>query len=63
MPKEASLWYIPKDKISITKEFLSGLEPHYTKALDRKDHEPFEYFVDFDEPTENPISDEELYGS
>ena len=25
--------------------------------------EPFEYFVDFDEPTGDPISDEDLYGN
>lgn len=27
------------------------------------DFEPFEYFVDFDEPTGEPISDEDLYGN
>ena len=25
--------------------------------------EPFEYFVDFDEPIGDPISDEDLYGN
>ena len=27
------------------------------------DFEPFEYFVDFEEPTGEPISDEDLYGN
>lgn len=40
-----------------------SLELHYAKDLDQKDPEPFEYFVDFDEPTGDPISDEDLYGN
>lgn len=29
----------------------------------KNDFEPFEYFVDFDDPSGDPISDEELYGN
>jgi hypothetical protein len=29
---------------------------------EQRDFEPFEYFVDFDEPSGEPISDEDLYG-
>jgi hypothetical protein len=31
-------------------------------AEEPQDFEPFEYFVDFDEPSGEPISDKELYG-
>lgn len=50
-------------ELEIKTEISSSLEPQYTKALGQKDYEPFEYFVDFDDPTGDPISDEELYGN
>ena len=34
-----------------------------TKGLKEPISEPFEYFVDFEEPTGDPISDEDLYGN
>lgn len=40
-------------------DFLTGTIP---VAKHEKDFEPFEYFVDFDEPTGAPLSDEDLYG-
>ena len=33
------------------------------EAQQNTNFEPFEYFVDFDEPVGEPLSDEELYGS
>lgn len=30
---------------------------------EKLDFEPFEYFVDFEEPTGEPVSDEDLYGN
>lgn len=38
-------------------------EPRHVKDVEQKDIKPFEYFVDFDEPTGDPISDEDLYGN
>lgn len=35
----------------------------HTVAAKHVEIEPFEYFVDFDEPLGEPISDEDLYGS
>ena len=32
-----------------------------THIISKADFEPFEYFVDFDEPVGNPITDEDLY--
>lgn len=40
-------------------------EPKETTNLSTEhseDFEPFEYFVDFDEPTGDPLSDKDLYG-
>ena len=40
-------------------------EPVFAEKQDsatEADIEPFEYFVDFDEPTGEPLSDEDLYG-
>ena len=36
----------------------AGIEDYPTE----QDFEPFEYFVDFDEPIGEPLSDEDLYG-
>jgi len=33
------------------------------ETADNEVFEPFEYFVDFDEPTGEPLSDEDLYGN
>jgi len=39
------------------------LEPLSVKEAEQAEIEPFEYFVDFDEPIGDPISDEDLYGN
>ena len=42
-----------------TYDFISDEMPTSTYEVT----EPFEYFVDFDEPTGEPLSDEDLYGN
>lgn len=41
---------------------LASFYSKETVDTQESDSEPFEYFVDFDEPVGEPISDEELYG-
>jgi hypothetical protein len=36
-------------------------QPMTTPEYTQMDSEPFEYFVDFDEPTGEPLTDEDLY--
>ena len=36
---------------------------HECPTTNTDDFEPFEYFVDFDEPSGKPLSDEDLYGN
>ena len=47
--------------LSIIKEPEADLYPQ--EVLKDNSFEPFEYFVDFDEPTGEPLSDEDLYGN
>lgn len=47
--------------LSIIKEPEADLYPQ--EVLKDNSFEPFEYFVDFDEPTGEPLSDEDLYGT
>jgi hypothetical protein len=45
---------------------LPPKEPEYTLIDNETDYEitePFEYFVDFDEPTGEPLTDKDLYNS
>ena len=39
-----------------------NLEVQDVDTINTSDYEPFEYFVDFDEPIGKPLSDEDLYG-
>jgi hypothetical protein len=53
---------------TVKKSSSTSLEKYFDDNVDIKNStpeesfEPFEYFVDFDEPTGEPLSDEDLYG-
>lgn len=47
--------------VVIPKEPIKVNEPNTALAVDTPKIEPFEYFVDFDEPTGEPLTDEDLY--
>lgn len=51
----------PKVEIEDTEE--ETFEPIFADETEQQDFEPFEYFVDFDEPEGDPISDEDLYSN
>jgi hypothetical protein len=53
-----SLLDTPKTKTDIEKELE---EPAHEEDITLDVIEPFEYFVDFDEPTGEPLTDEDLY--
>lgn len=38
-------------------------EPVKTEPADDRSFEPFEYFVDFDEPTGEPLTDDDIYNN
>jgi hypothetical protein len=48
---------LPEENIPVVD--LTGLAIEPDKS---EDFEPFEYFVDFEDPSGDPITDEELYG-
>jgi hypothetical protein len=54
----------PKGSTDIELNYKASYDevPDNTK-IHSTDFEPFEYFVDFDEPSGEPISDEDLYGN
>lgn len=53
---------IPTEKVELSQD-TDIFEPHNSiDDTEQIDSEPFEYFVDFDEPSGDPISDEDLYG-
>ena len=47
---------VSNEELTIESEVMSG-----TSAEHISDFEPFEYFVDFDEPYGEPITDDDLY--
>lgn len=51
----------PTIEIEATEE--ETFEPVFANETEQQDFEPFEYFVDFDEPEGDPISDEDLYSN
>lgn len=63
-----------EDVIEISSAATAEPELHYEQSLEPTaavveqpakeiiDYEPFEYFVDFDEPSGDPLSDKDLYG-
>lgn len=51
----------PTIEIEATAE--ETFEPIFADETEQQDFEPFEYFVDFDEPEGDPISDEDLYSN
>ena len=53
-----------EDTIEKTSEdFIEAEVPQEIKTENSDDFEPFEYFVDFDEPSGIPLSDKDLYGN
>jgi hypothetical protein len=49
-------------EIEITQEPLATTDNQKRSAdVDKADFEPFEYFVDFDEPCGEPLTDKDLY--
>ena len=51
------------EPVVTTKNELDDYSTSDAELLDDTDIEPFEYFVDFDEPIGEPLSDEDLYGN
>jgi len=62
----------PVVEVAVEPKVTADIELNYEASYDEvpdntkihsTDFEPFEYFVDFDEPSGEPISDEDLYGN
>lgn len=57
---------LPKEITTYKNTTQSDIVDNITPILDDTvaiEYEPFEYFVDFDEPIGDPISDDDLYGN
>ena len=55
---------IPNVDVHNTKDtFIDNIPKVQITDSTDVDFEPFEYFVDFDEPVGNPLSDKDLYGN
>lgn len=59
LTQDAAMLEIPQESLSI--DNLS-VDTQNNKAENDTDFEPFEYFVDFDEPSGEPLSDKDIYG-
>jgi hypothetical protein len=57
--QDATELEIPQDSLSI--DYLP-VDTRNGSVENDTDFEPFEYFVDFDEPSGEPLSDEDIYG-
>jgi hypothetical protein len=56
---------VTNDTVTTESTVDDVIEPEITQLADvetNANFEPFEYFVDFDEPSGEPISDQDLYG-
>jgi hypothetical protein len=55
---------VDKEIIEPAAETINDFTPNNTHPVDNYEAgEPFEYFVDFDEPVGEPISDDDLYNN
>lgn len=57
MPEKLTV--IPEVPVKVNASNVSDLD--ILSELDTDESEPFEYFVDFDEPTGEPLTDDDLY--
>ena len=56
---------LPVQKYVVAEQATDELDVENDSIFDERTEvsEPFEYFVDFDEPNGDPISDKDLYGN
>ena len=51
------------DLTSITPDEADLEDSSFKTALDNEINDPFEYFIDFEDPIGEPLKDEDLYGN